>query len=520
VGELYKYVIADDEALIRRGIVSKIGKIDIDLVCAGQAGNGNQALELIEKEKPHILLTDMKMPVLDGVTLLKAMRQRHPQVKVIVISGFTDFEYTHEAIESNVIAYLLKPYDREKLRDALQKAISQINQDQVLEKDKQHVELEKQEVYAQADLEHLLQLFTHSNASFREFKSHAYRRLLAWEGYRIAWVHAPSLSLMAELSRLLSQEEPGIRQVVLSHPADPTGLLLIFAADRTGHDVTPLPITNVQANTEGVRIGISGLKAAWAELPAACREAEEALNGRLLQGKERIHYFEDVRNPGIPVDWDRTDELLFFLETGNGPASAKLLDQLFSFIRSQPEFKLSAVKHYFRMLTEKIRLNLNEQVQIITDQMHSASFESAIQGCLEIEQIESYMRDLTVRVVRFYAEFGGKANLEFVQQIQTFVRQHYDKEMSLDKISEMFYKHPNYISTVFKEKTGENFTDYVNHVRIAKAQDLLSGTSLKVEKIAKQLGYDNTKYFYRIFKKKTGMTPLEYRTLKGTSRST
>ncbi|WP_185602073.1 response regulator, partial [Paenibacillus sp. 598K] len=121
---MYRYVVIDDETLIRRAIVKKIASLGLPLAWVGEAEDGEEGLELALREMPDLVFTDMRMPAMDGVSLLRELSERQPQMALIVISGYSDFEYTREAIGANVVDYILKPFDNRELRASLDKALA------------------------------------------------------------------------------------------------------------------------------------------------------------------------------------------------------------------------------------------------------------------------------------------------------------------------------------------------------------------------------------------------------------
>ncbi|MFD2117994.1 response regulator [Paenibacillus yanchengensis] len=133
---MYSYIVIDDEALIRKNIIKKISKLNLPLAWVGEAEDGEEGLELINSKTPDIVLTDMRMPEVDGVTLLKTLTSLSLDTQIIVISGYSDFEYTKEAISANVAGYILKPFDNTELYDVLSKVITKLESNHAKQKNK------------------------------------------------------------------------------------------------------------------------------------------------------------------------------------------------------------------------------------------------------------------------------------------------------------------------------------------------------------------------------------------------
>uniref|UniRef100_UPI00356593DF response regulator n=1 Tax=Cohnella sp. TaxID=1883426 RepID=UPI00356593DF len=154
---MYKYIVVDDEVLIRRGMLKKIRAADFGdrLEFAGEANNGEDALALLGSADPDIVITDMRMPEMDGKLLLQTLQTNYPSKKIIVVSGYSDYEYMKEAISAKVVGYLLKPFSRDEIRETLTKAIDLLDAERSALQQLEHQENEKQEISYDADLQSL-----------------------------------------------------------------------------------------------------------------------------------------------------------------------------------------------------------------------------------------------------------------------------------------------------------------------------------------------------------------------------
>ena len=130
---MYTYIVIDDEGLMRKGTIKKLEPLKDRISCAGEAEDGSRALELIEETDPDIIITDMNMPVMDGTQLLPILTERFPGKRIIVISGYKDFEYMKHALTAKAVDYLLKPFSRQDLQDAVLRAVSQLEKGAAIE---------------------------------------------------------------------------------------------------------------------------------------------------------------------------------------------------------------------------------------------------------------------------------------------------------------------------------------------------------------------------------------------------
>ena len=125
---MYTYIVADDEIIVRKGTIAKLDALSDELVCAGEAGNGLQALDLLAEKRPDILITDMYMPEMNGLALLRTVSEKWPDVQIIVISGYKDFEYARQALSARAVDYLLKPFCREDIQRAAMRAMEKLEE--------------------------------------------------------------------------------------------------------------------------------------------------------------------------------------------------------------------------------------------------------------------------------------------------------------------------------------------------------------------------------------------------------
>ena len=163
---MYKFIILYDEQLIRKGILKKIENFDLQLEFVGEAENGEDALELISNVNPHIVLTDMRMPFMDGKILLKKLQHDFPKIKIIVISGYSDFKYLQVAIASGAVDYILKPFNRDEIYESFTKAINFIDKDMSTDTQFELIEIQKEKAKYISDVNYISDLITSSQNSY------------------------------------------------------------------------------------------------------------------------------------------------------------------------------------------------------------------------------------------------------------------------------------------------------------------------------------------------------------------
>jgi len=510
---MYNYIIVDDEVLIRRGMLKKIRAADFGdrLGFVGEANNGEDALKLIEEVDPDIIITDMRMPEMDGKLLLQTLQQDYPDKKIIVVSGYSDYEYMKEAISAKVVGYLLKPFSREEIREALTKAISLLDTERSAIKQLEHQENEKQEISYDADLQSLghLILGLHHKEKAPVFRSSKLQEVA--QAKRFVLLTAYSLQEIAPITG-----EASVPCVYVPHVQQDHLAFYVLYAREGGDDLRAAAAAVARKVAEEAsgnpKFGISEEKDTLIRLFEAYEETTEALNGiRIGESGTAISFYSGAKTATSAGAWERTDELLFFIESGNAAKTSEWIGKLFEHYAETPELTLGEVKSECRLLVQEVRALLHRSFHIDGSQSPSASFESALSGFFDREAIKEHLLDILPSIAEMMKGQSLYSSEHIVDNIKTYIHHNSDKVLTLEKISSLFFLNPSYCSFLFKEKTGINFIDYVNQVRIGKAKEMLGNSDEKVYKIAKALGYDNSKYFFRVFKKLTGLTPEEYR---------
>jgi len=523
---MYRYVVIDDEALIRRAIVKKIASLELPLAWVGEAEDGEEGLALALRERPDIVLTDMRMPAMDGVSLLRALTEQQPETALIVISGYSDFEYTREAISANVIDYILKPFDNRELRASLDKALA------FLQRQEAHREAEHAHALA-VEGERLAAWLCRSCADERaplraeQYRAEPIRALLAAESLAVGVLAAASAAQASTSGDLISGDAPlsdaslpggaarldGAGMLWLPHP-ERLEVTLLLVGSRIGAGQLAIDrLRRAVAATE--RAGDGALAAASRAcsrpeaLRAAYREAIGLLERRPFDLRSGLLERGGAGPRPAEWRWAGRDDLLCEVEQGRLQPAASLCEALFvSFVEGEGA-TFAQARAYCAQLAEEIeeRRPQGEESTLAAERPDRVEAIRQATGEAELAiQLDELVRE-TVELVLA----GSLTAVGQIGQIRHFIDQRYDQSIRLEEVAERFYLHPVYLSMVFKESVGETFQDYLKRRRMERAKELLAATRYRIDRIAALVGYDNAKYFYKVFKKETGLTPADFR---------
>ncbi|WP_070000404.1 response regulator transcription factor [Cellulosilyticum sp. I15G10I2] len=516
---MYTYIVVDDEPLTRRGTIKKIGSLNDTVKCIGEASNGQEALSLIETLNPNIIITDMNMPILDGIGLLQQLNEKYTDKQIIVISGYKDFEYAKQAIAAKAISYILKPFNRNAIQDAIKHAINLIENKTELENKIVSIEAEKEFAKYDYDLHILKNLILGYHTTSPELVSDKLKLLDQNHHFILLTLHAVKKFDETLLTDLIQSQGFGDLSLYLSHlHNDKIGFFVLFFPENTPLNLNTLYqqiasdfINLLKHDDQNISIGISTAKSELIQLNSAFKETVAALNSKKLI-QENTYYLFTVENmPVTPLHWKNLQEFLFRIETGETERVIALVEDLFNYFMMQPQCTLYDLKYYCIEITQKIRELLNLYFDNVAQGNTSSSVQSIFNGMFTFEEIKAYFLQFFTNISLSMQSKSIYACQDTIENVKTYVKRNYFNDLTSDFISSLFYMNRSYFSHLFKKKSGQNFVDYINTVRTEEAKRLLRDSDKKMYQVAKAVGYDNVKYFFRIFKKVTGITPEQYR---------
>lgn len=532
--DMIKVLIVDDEMIIRKGIRTSIDWERLGIEIVGEAKNGQEALELSGRMEPDIVMTDIRMPVMDGLALAAALRERQPQVKIIIVSGYDDFDYARQALKIGVSEYLTKPVGAEDLTKLMLKLGDQIHE----ERDRSYEERNKGMLLRESlpfiQSKWLLRLLQGEAKLDEEMLDRARQLQIMLEGpeYAVAVVDIDDyLLLMGQASdrekELLMFALYNVADELLTerYPSalcqmDESSIAILLNVNRMNrHRI----LTMCEELSDCIRrfvkvsvtIGIGSVVPSLHQVNESMLEALNALSGKAYRGKGQVIAFQ----PGEHADHDEpvfvsAKEEAELLQSLTALDTAGIQDRLDTWFRHFAEAGAS-YPHVRSLCVKLIVLATNhvEQMGVQRSELEPV----LLRPYEEVHKYETIF-DLRSWVGRIFDSFvdhltrhktGRYRNIVAVA-IQ-YMQEHYAQDLKLEDVAGQVYVTPNYFSRVFKEETGEHFSEWLNKLRVEKAKQLLKDVGLKVYEVAERVGYNDYKYFAHIFKKYTGITPKQYR---------
>lgn len=211
------------------------------------------------------------------------------------------------------------------------------------------------------------------------------------------------------------------------------------------------------------------------------------------------------------ITWDKKEEFLFRIETGTADEVKELTNMLFQYICAKEGLTVGDLKQSLFAIQEDCVILLNQYMHSENIHEHSASTQRIMAYLFDIEDIRQYFLQFFLNINAMISPCNVYSMQGTIEQICLYLKRNYYKNISQELVASLFYMNRSYLSTLFKKSTGQKFVDYLNDIRIEKACHLLGTSNRKLFHIAKMVGYDNVKYFFRIFKKRKGVSPEQYR---------
>ena len=529
-------LIVDVEQLIRQGLRARIEYLGIDVDEIFEAENGLMALRLQEEHPIDVVITDIRMPDMDGLELIQEMQKKNNQIKFVVLSGYAEFSYAETAIRLGVKAYLLKPVSNDDLKAAFDKAYKEMEQTASVRQEvqmKKRMDREKQ-VYQQEKALNALFSSQEAGAVTREqlCKLCGYDEKM-WAGGAESVLYLAILHINKEsfehqrfrpvdhelvrfmIRNIFEEIQAPCEKLLVNSLSDTRQMYGIFIGDdkkklRMEVERIYLRMRSVLEKKMGIYLTI-GVSRCRSQLEGKeTSEARQALKQRIIYGKANIYFYEDIRILGeqeFPVS--QLHLLEQYIEHNEIFKVKNLVQEIFS-----EELVKKYGSAYLRIMWIRI-LNLllhhyerrGRNAAEIEKMLQNYNLLDRIQSLQEIRQkiIEMVMECVSTESV---ADANARSK---IQMAIGYIQEHFAENLTVNVLAEHYGMSPNYFSSMFKKEMSRSAVNYITELRINQARELLYHSELSVVDISKKVGYEDSQYFFRVFKKYLGMTPLQYR---------
>lgn len=542
---MLKIFLAEDEVVVRETIKRMIPWEELGFELVGEAADGEMALPLLLRQQPDLLITDIKMPFMDGLTLARLAKKEIPGLKVVILSGYDDFNYAKRAIGIGVEDYLLKPITKNALIERLSEIRSRYEHEKT---QKEYYEKFQREMQAYE-----------KNSSRDFFEALVGGSMDMMEVYKRA--EKLGLDIVAEAYNVLiftmncDEDFSGQRDEYSSWEAESLELLENFFA---GHSSAMLFRSNIfsygvllkgQRETieENTRACVDEIRKIlsrqdgrreWflavgqsverlSQIQKSYHTASRAFSQRYLYD-ENILYYDEMETMEHPGGQAETEDNSYLQKVDVNALNPAILQKFLS--NGLQEETENFVKDYFyaigqepmESLVFRNYVILNVRFSVIsfikglgcdTNEMESADTEEVLaESGKNMESAIAYAKKMISQAIEIRDQNSGNKNRSILKTAVDFIDSHYmDEEISLNTVANVANVSSNHFSALFSQNMGQTFIEYLTTLRMNKAKELLRCTGMRSSEIAGEIGYKDAHYFSYLFKKTQGMTPSDYR---------
>jgi Response regulator containing CheY-like receiver domain and AraC-type DNA-binding domain len=533
-------LIVDDEERIREGIRNGLEWEKYGVNIIGTPGSAFEAMDYIMKSPPHLVILDIRMSEMDGLEFLEILHDKFPNIKVILISGYNDFQYAQKAISLNAFCYLLKPLDSEELLSKVLD-VKKIVEDQ-LEKVKKDEEFQRKFLenipilydnfltqLALGKLNDIKVIYEKADFLKLDMTSPEYIFIVVSIDSSTGSSNGDIYSHNLFKSAIMSTSEVYFKTRYRCYSFnldDSIGLLICGKNLDHGFIYTACHNLKEWVNKDlglTITIGIGGIHEGLGEIALSCREALDALSYKLVLGKNEII---DIRQ--IPENEktklaesmfemllkEKEDSLLFSIKTNELNNAKAIWYEIIAALKKsmeadirQTDSLLYLVSYFITRLVFTLDMGLDKFLD------DDKSIYKSLNNMKTIDEVMAYGISFFEKAASIYRERQNKTTHYLVNQAMDYINNNIYEDISLTAVANSLYVHPNYLSKVFKLQLEVSFVEYVTNAKMNEAKKLLKNGNYKIYTIADILKYKDINYFTKLFKKTFGVSPTEYREL-------
>ena len=534
---LYRIMLVDDEEEVRKAIIRKIAWEQLGFVMVGDAENGEDALEKLEQLEPDVVMTDIRMPYMDGLTLSARIRDKYPSLKILIFSGYDDFEYAKQAIKLNVTEYILKPVNGEELTQILNRI--RISLDEEIEQRRNITALQKSylgslPILRELFLNDLVRRTTDIDTVVPKLREYGIDILDARKWLAVV-IHIEQIEQSE--TQVLSQHQElipiSVRGLVEDHlksycrnaifnSAD--GITVIVAVDENNTQTGLINLLNDICKESkrvlevSITVGVGHSCNSLKEISRSYQSAVDALGYRAIVGIGKTIYINDVEPVicgKLQLDVKSEAELTAAVKFGPKELISNVIQSL---VAHMDEVKVHARQYqaYMLSIVNCITRTMQQYDLDIGEMFDSENWYTAImEGIYRKEEFAEWLLPIALRMNEALNHERDNTARKVILNAKEYILEHYsDPELSVETLCRYLHMSPAYFSTMFKKETGQTYINYLTQVRLDKAVELLNETDEKTYMIAQKVGYQEQNYFSYVFKKWYGISPTKYRGMK------
>lgn len=535
VKAMVRVIIADDEARICKLIIKLIDWDAIGMCVVGTAQNGVEALELIEKENPEIVITDIRMPGYDGLEMIEKAQKMNNDLEFIIISGYGEFEYAKKAIDFGVKDYLLKPINKEELLKALLKV------GKYVKKKMGQISLEKEyQSIIKNDVNKVREAFLSNLILFDSEGSKEYTLKEINEDYHFNFKEGLFSIAALKIDVIGKRESNHLKSIIdkihemiqskfqdITYEFDIINIksslyIVMNYGENEKKQIEAACLKVLEYFKQRISIGekieitialgkeVKDLK----DIAESFKSAQLLIEDRIIRGTGKI-----IEIHGIETDKTELEELYYHFSKKFIKAVELLnieeIKKVVSSFKKDISFKnirgaeLKALINEIGNIYNVTMKRNNIKIDFVSEDFEN--LRNLIEDCSSTETLFNELLEYFTSSLNVLEGDKSHNNLRQIGEAKKYIEENYMKNITLEDLGAYLGFNPSYFSSLFKKETGTSFIEYLSKVRVEKAKDLLRESDLRIQDICLMVGYNDVKYFAKSFIKHTGLKPNEYR---------
>lgn len=534
---MYKVLIIDDEPIIRKGLTNIISWNQLGCAICGEAQDGEAGEALIRELRPDIILTDIRMPKADGFTMVREIRDLVPRSKVIILTGYRDFNYAQEAIKLGAFDFILKPTKIEELTSVIQRAVRALDIEQHRDDEMHRFKAlyEKNIPLMREKLLYNLLYGLYSNdADIAGQMDHLDLKIDRFmlglidnesredkDGYDLQLYQ---FGIISTLEEVLAREFTLIPLALNSRWI----IFVVNSPNKGNFDLERLhqKLTYLQEMIENcfsftVSIALSSVGQGYKDIPAKFRECRQALAHRFYLGGNALISYQDLDAFFKISDHSSLEasqkQLLEQIKAGNRETAEETVEAIRSYVIALRADEKAYIKSFYlgtlsaiNSIRSSLMTSKDNQVEI----QGITSLYPMIDSCENVIDLNDILKEASIKAAENINGYNRNNMKLLVKSAVDYLKAHYQESITLNEVASKLFISSYYLSRMFKKETNQNFVDFLNEIRVEKAKELLKDIQFKTYEVADAVGISDAHYFSKLFKKYAGVTPTEFRDSK------
>ncbi|WP_236354715.1 response regulator [Konateibacter massiliensis] len=517
---IYRVLVVDDEPSIAEGISFLIERLMPDCQVVALAFDGNEGYEKALSLKPDIILTDIQMPESDGLDMLRRLKEAGLCARFIILSGYAEFQYARTAIGLGVEEYITKPVEEEELCTVLTNTCNLVQN----EKEKQEQDQKMEHTIRKYALRDILEGTEGTPETIRrDLQSLGFSTACKWYVCAIVERNRDNLNkerglFLEEVKELSTQHLSSYKEsIVISDTEDSAVIIAAFDKEEQGFYESMAKLRRALSEKLGISVNIgTGMMYRRAEeIRASFKEARCALNYKIIKGLNCVITYEqicDIDSKPKSVAEEDIKKFESCVDNMDDKGYKLVVEDIFRKLEKERDLSPTDLQRIsLNLILLGIRKMSFMQIQLNEYLGKNIFSLESIEKFQTTTQLKNWIFNMLKSMNELMLKNSVPEKRDVVEEAKEYMNKNFNKNISLNEISELFFINPYYFSQLFKKKTGENYQTYLIGLRVGRAKKLLEETDLKIYEICELVGYVDINHFNKVFERIVGVKPSEYK---------